>query len=116
MQAKQFAASKPAPDQHCQNRIISKTSERISLGTFQKSSSLFGSKPVPEPDTNAPNALHPSNAGSQFGTEQTRIRRFESDPTNCSEAQVDRSGCVLLLFEEDSVAQNYGPVEREPWL
>jgi len=82
----------------------------------QESLALFGRKPVPNPNSYPARALHASNPGGQFRTEQARIRSFKRNAANCSQTQVDGRRRVLLLFEINPVSKNHGTVKRQPRL
>ena len=48
VQAEQLAASKPASDQHGEDRVVPFATERIAVRTRQKPFALLGGEPVPE--------------------------------------------------------------------
>ena len=92
------------------------SSQRAAVLTGQESLALFGRKPVPNPNSYPAHALHTSNPGSQFRTEQTRIRGFKRAAANCSQAEIDGRRRVLLLFEKDPVPENHGTIKCQPRL
>jgi hypothetical protein len=75
---------------------------------------LLRRQPVAQADAEPAHALHPSNPGSQFGTEQAGIGRFVRHAPDRGEPKVDRGRGIVSLFEVDSITEYDGAVEREP--
>ena len=67
-------------------------------------------------DSDLAHSVYSSNSSGQFRTEQTGVGSLESDSANGRQPEVDCRWRILLLFEIDSVPQNYGAVEGEPRL
>ena len=82
----------------------------------QQPTSLLRREPVAQADAEPAHALHPSNPGRQFGTEQAGIGRFVRHAPYRREPQVDRGRGIVSLFEVDPIAEHDGAVEREPRL
>jgi len=112
-QTEQLAPAESTPDQHPENRVIPIATERIAVRTRQKPLALFRGEPVPDTNPNPADSFDQPDPGREFRTEQTGIGGLIRDPSHGGRAQVDRSRCVLLLFEIDSLSQDDGAVECE---
>ncbi len=96
--------------------MVAQLSRRGWLGVFQQPPALLGRQPVPELDAETSDALHATDARSQFGAQEARISRLVGDPANGCEPQIDGRRCILPLLEVNPVAENDGAVERQAWL
>jgi hypothetical protein len=77
---------------------------------------LVGGEPVAQPDANPTHALHATNAGCEFRTEQPGIGRFMGHAAHGGQPQVDRGRRVVPLIQVNAIAEDHRPVEREPGL
>ena len=109
----ELAAPKPTAQEHGQHGVIAEFAGRGWWMERQQPPPLLRREPVAQVDAEAAHALHPSNSGRQFGTEQARIGRFVGHAPYRCEPQVDRRRGIASLFEVVAIAEDNRAVERE---
>ena len=96
--------------------VIAELARRGWSAERQQPAPLLGCEPVAQADAEPAHALHSTNPGRLFGTEQTGIGRFVRHTPDRREPQVDRGRGIVALFEVDPITKDDGAVEREPRL
>jgi hypothetical protein len=76
VQISQLPPSQAAAKQHCENRAVSFAFEGVGIRRLPESTRLLSREPVSKPHAQLLDALHPTNAGREFGAEQTGICRL----------------------------------------
>ncbi len=109
-------AAKATSEQHRHHSAIPLSAQRLLIEGAEETLALFGREPVAEAYAQPPHAFDAADAGGQFGAQQAGVGRLIGDTPNGSKSEVDGRWCEALLFEMDSVAEHYGPVESQPGL
>jgi hypothetical protein len=90
VKGQQLGASQTAPDQHRDHGVIPQLARGGRRRRVDKSSALFRREPVTEAYTDATHALHATNSGGQFRTQEPGIGCLVRDASDGGRPKIDR--------------------------
>ena len=110
-QVQQFGSSQATADQNGHHRSITQTAGAVCAVTINEALALRSRKPVAHSHAESLDSLHTGDSGRKFGAQQPSLGRFECEPANGSQVEIDSRWRVTELLKIDAVPQHDRAVE-----
>jgi hypothetical protein len=88
LQISQLTPAQTASEQDGENGTVALAFKSFWIRGLPESATLLGREPVPQPHTQLPDALHTTDAGCGFWTEQSSVGSFVGETSDHSEPSV----------------------------
>src|SRR5215469_12709886 len=112
-QSNEFSATKPAPEEDCQDGSVPFALHGVHAGKLPQGAGLLHGQPISKPHAQLFRSFHATDSSGQIRAKQSGVRRLIGESSNSCQPHVDGARCEQPIFEMNPVARHHRFVERQ---